>query len=144
MSTGISGSNTVLSCCTIASPTARIAGGASTIASKSGAFSSSLCGVASSLIASLRRHHVAFRERRTQRVPAQRRALDAHWELPDTAEHGELAELARVGLAARVRRDEVVERAEQLLGLRDRPALHRLGHQRRRRLRDRTALALEA
>src|SRR5881409_1620819 len=109
MSTGISGSNTVLSCWTMASPTARIAGGASTIASKSGAFVSSRVGVVWSLIASLRRHDVAVGERRAQRVPAQRRALDAHRELADAAEHGELAEPARVGLAARVRGHERVE-----------------------------------
>src|SRR5262245_23562675 len=71
-------------------------------------------------------------ERRLQRVPGERRALDAHGVLAHAREHLELAELrgARPGLVghAILAGDELVEAGEERLGFRARLALDALGH----------------
>src|SRR5262245_2549894 len=82
-------------------------------------------------------------ERRLHRVPAERRALDAHRALGDARERRELPEALLVALADGLPRHEVVERAEEGLDLLEPPAPDRLGHQRAGRLRDRAALAQE-
>src|SRR5215471_7911591 len=92
----------------------------------------------------LRGRALGAREGRAQRVPGERRALDAHRELAHAGEDAELAEVARGGGRARIARDEAVEALEEALDLGERAALHRLGHQGGRALRDRAAGALEA
>jgi hypothetical protein len=69
-----------------------------------------------------------------------------------TREHRELAEIHLravrfggqfLGWRGRVRRNHAVERVEQVARFADGFALHRIGHQRCGRLRDRAALSLE-
>ena len=84
-------------------------------------------------------------ERGLQRVPGERRALDAHRELAHAREHRELAERRPPGAAPSVSPvTRSWKRSKSASRLRAGLALHALGHQRRRGGRDRAAAALEA
>ena len=78
-----------------------------------------------------------------ERVPREAGAFHAHGILTNAAEDRQLAERVGFDLRARRRGHQPVERVEQLVGLVERLALERVGHQRRRRLGDRAAGALE-
>src|SRR5262245_49128955 len=87
-----------------------------------------------------------------QAVPRESGALDAHLELDDALKRLQVTEphvlevglqVLAVALALELRLvdgHQCLERLDQLACVRDREALHRRGHHRRRRLTDRTAL----
>ena len=76
-------------------------------------------------------------------VPGEAGALDAHRELAHAGEHGELADRGLVDRLIDGRRDHRVKAVEERDRLVDRAALDGVGHERRGRLRDRAAGALE-
>src|SRR5687768_4092755 len=78
---------------------------------------------------------------RLQRVPRQRRALDAHRELANPGEDGELAEVVRG--RRRLGGEQLVDAGEELARLHERLAAQALGHERRRGRRDGAPRPLE-
>src|SRR6185295_13462603 len=135
MSTGISGSKTVLRASTIPFSTSE---GSVEMAVAVGWVAS--WSIASSIL--FRGHGlILLFQSRQQGMPHQGGALDAHRKLAHAAEDGELAELRRP--LAGSRGDQRVEILEQGAGRFDGAALERLRHQRGRRGRDGAAGALE-
>src|SRR5205814_6456586 len=97
------------------------------------------------LRASFRRYHlIVALQRRVQRMPRERGAFYAGRELRHSGERRQPAQFFFVEAAAPLAGDELVERIEQLLRLGALLPLHRRAHHRRRRLRDRAAVAGEA
>src|SRR6266508_3902497 len=80
---------------------------------------------------------------RLERVPREAGALYPDRKLRHSGEHGEFAQGFRLGRVERAG-DQAMEAPEQLLRLPAGPPLHGGGHERRGRLGDRTARALEA